>query len=249
MNCATLPRMTAFLPVSRQRASDSVYGAVRQAILSRTLKPGQRLHVHDLALQLGVSPTPVKDALTRLEAESLIEIRPRSGTFVTALSPVDVAETFEIRCALECLAAEKAIPHATPADLDQLRALAHAIADLADEDAARLQHEARNIEFHKRIVRLSGNRRLVQLYEGLDAHIQIARIHRGHDDWRGRLASERDEHLAIVDALAEGDGRRVTAALRRHIQRAAASLVRDLRELDARATGESPSPLPERARP
>jgi DNA-binding GntR family transcriptional regulator len=241
--------MSAFVPVSRQRASDSVYDAVRHAILSRVLKPGQRLHVHDLAAQLGVSPTPVKDALTRLEAESLVEIRPRSGTFVTALSPEDVAETFEIRCALECLAAEKAIRHAPAADLEGLRTLAHAIADLADEDAARLQHEARNIDFHKRIVGLSGNRRLVQLYEGLDAHIQISRIPRGHDDWRRRLASEREEHLAIVDALADRNAVRVAGALRHHIMRAADSLVRDLRDFDARAANEAPSPSPERIGP
>lgn len=239
--------MSPFVPVSRQRASDSVYEAVRHAILSRAFSPGQRLNVQDLAAQLGVSPTPVKDALTRLEAEALIEIRPRSGTFVTALSPEDVAETFEIRCALECLAAEKAIGHATANDIDQLRALAHAIADLTDEDVARLQHEARNIDFHKRIVTLSGNRRLVQIYEGLDAHIQIARIHRGHDDWRRRLVSERQEHLAIVDALADRDAGRVAEALRHHIMRAANSLVRDLRELDPEAAPHHAMPSPERA--
>lgn len=241
--------MPHFVPVSRQRASDSVYDAVRHAILSRALKPGQRLNVQDLAVQFGVSPTPVKDALTRLEAEALIEIRPRSGTFVTALSPEDVAETFEIRCALECLAAEKAIPHATAADIDELRTLAHAIGDLADEDAARLQHEARNIDFHKRIVSLSGNRRLVQIYEGLDAHIQIARIHRGHGDWRRRLVSELDEHLAIVEALAARDAMRVAAALRHHITRAADSLVRDLREFDAHAPDDRSSPSSEREAP
>ncbi|MCU0256823.1 MAG: GntR family transcriptional regulator [Vicinamibacterales bacterium] len=241
--------MPPFVPVSRQRASDSVYDAIRQAILSRVLVPGQRLHVQELAAQLGVSPTPVKDALTRLEAEALVEIRPRSGTFVTSLSPEDVAETFEIRCALECLAAEKAIPHTTPDVIDELRALAHAIADLADEDAARQQHEARNIDFHKRIVSLSANRRLVQIYEGLDAHIQIARIHRGHDDWRRRLASELDEHLAIVEALAARDAGRVTAALRHHITRAAASLVRDLHAFEAYPAGDPPSPSPEREAP
>jgi DNA-binding GntR family transcriptional regulator len=241
--------MPPFVPVSRQRASDSVYEAVRQAILSRALSPGQRLNVHDLAAQLGVSPTPVKDALTRLEAEALIEIRPRSGTFVTVLSPDDVAETFEVRCALECLAAEKAIEHATPADIADLRALADAIADLQDDHAARVHHEARNIEFHKRIVSLAGNRRLMQIYEGLDAHIQIARIHRGHDDWRTRLVSERDEHLAIVGALADRDAPRVSAALRRHILRASESLVRDLRDLDTCPAPDRSSLPEERARP
>jgi DNA-binding GntR family transcriptional regulator len=224
---------TARLPVlQRQRASDSVYEALRGAILSRAFAPGQRLNVHDLAAQLGVSLTPVKDALTRLEAEDLIEIRPRSGTFVTAMSPDDVAETFEIRCALECLAAEKAITKATSEDIGRLTLLADMVAEPASTEAARTRHETRNADFHKKIVELSGNRRLVQMYESLEAHLQIARIHRSHADWKLRLKSERDEHLAIVKAFQKQDVEALLKALRQHITRAADSLVRDLRRHD-----------------
>lgn len=221
--------------LQRQRASDSVYEALRNAILSRSFEPGQRLNVHDLAAQLGVSLTPVKDALTRLEAEALIEIRPRSGTFVSSMSPDDVAEAFDIRCALECLAAEKALARATSADIAHLRKLADVIAEPGDGDETRLRHEVRNMEFHKRIVILSGSKRLLQMYESLDAHIQIARIHRGHGDWKTRLSSERDEHLAIAEAFSAGEAAVLVGALRRHILRAAESLVADLR-----GAGEGP---------
>jgi GntR family transcriptional regulator, rspAB operon transcriptional repressor len=228
---------TPLLPtLSRQRTSDSVYDALRHAILSRKFAPGQRLNVHQLAGELGVSLTPVKDALTRLEAEALIQIRPRSGTFVTAVSPDDVAEAFEIRCALECLAAEKALSRAKPEDVEQLRALTGQIGAVEGE-AGRLVHASRNIEFHKRIVMLSGNRRLVHMYESLDAHIQIARIHLRHADWKTRLESERLEHLAIVDALGRRDTPGLVAALRHHILRAAESLVRDLRNLNGQDAG------------
>ncbi len=227
VNRSPLPTLT------RQRTSDSVYDVLRRAILSRKFAPGQRLNVHTLAGELGVSLTPVKDALTRLEAEALIQIRPRSGTFVTAVSPDDVAEAFDIRCALECLAAEKALARATPVDVGELRALLSQIGAPVDGEAGRLAHAARNIEFHKRIVALSGSRRLVQMYDSLDAHIQIARIHLGHADWKTRLEYERAEHLAIVDALARGDGGALVQSLRHHIMRAAESLVRDLRSLDA----------------
>jgi DNA-binding GntR family transcriptional regulator len=213
----------------RQRTSDSVYDALRSAILSRSFAPGQRLNVHELAADLGVSLTPVKDALTRLEAEALIHIRPRSGTFVTAVSPDDVAEAFDIRCALECLAAEKALSRASDEDVSSLRALAIEISEPPDAEAARLTHAARNVEFHKRIVALSGSRRLVQMYESLDAHIQIARIHLRHGDWKTRVQAEREEHLAIVAALGHRDGSALVASLRHHILRAAESLVHDLR--------------------
>lgn len=231
--------MSTLPPLQRQRASDSVYEALRSAILARTFGPGQRLNVNALAQQLGVSLTPVKDALTRLEAESLIEIRPRSGTFVSAVSPDDLAEAFEIRCALECLAAEKALPRATASDIQALRTLAEAIAERADDEEARRRHEGRNIEFHRRIVALSGNNRLQQMYESLDAHIQIARIHHRHGDWTTRLASERQEHLAIVAAFADRDATALVGALRHHIMRAADSLVHDLRDLASRAAASA----------
>ena len=238
MNAPRLPLL------SRQRTSDSVYSALRTAILSRKFAPGQRLNVHELAAELGVSLTPVKDALTRLEAEALIQIRPRSGTFVTAISPDDVAEAFEIRCALECLAAEKALARATAEDVEQLRALTGQIeAAVKGEEDERLGHAARNVEFHRMIVTLSGSRRLLQMYEGLDAHIQIARIHLGDPSWKTRLDSERNEHLAVVEALARRDAPALVGALRHHIMRAAESLVRDLRKLDGETSTHSDSRL------
>jgi DNA-binding GntR family transcriptional regulator len=231
--------VTKLQKLPRQRASDSVYEALRHAILSSTFQPGQRLHVHDLAAQLGVSLTPVKDALTRLEAEALIEVRPRSGTFVTAVSPDDIRETFEIRCALECLAGEKAAEHAGPEDVARLRGIADSIARPSDDGT----HGASNVEFHKSIIDLAGSQRLKDLYEALDAHIQIARIHLGHRDWTTRLEREHAEHLAIVDAIAARDRQAVTEALRAHILRAADSLVRDLRDArdQAAATPETSS--------
>lgn len=225
----------------RQRASDSVYEALRQAILSRKFAPGQRLHVHKLAAELGVSLTPLKDALARLEAEALVQIKPRSGTFVTAVSPEDVAEAFDIRCALECLAAEKALGRATTESIAQLRVLAGQIAAPVEGESGRLAHATRNVEFHKRIVALSGSRRLMQMYESLDAHIQIARIHLGQDDWKTRLDSELEEHLAIVDALGRRDVGALAAALRHHILRAADSLVRDLQHQDPEEAEGSPA--------
>jgi DNA-binding GntR family transcriptional regulator len=232
--------------LSRRRTSDEVYEALRTAILSHSFAPGQRLNVHAIAKEMGVSLTPVKDALTRLEADALIEIRPRSGTFVAVLQPDDVADAFEIRCALECLAAEKALARATSADAVRLRELAMAIAEPSDDTSARLTHAARNVEFHKLIVSLSGSRRLVQMYESLDAHIQIARVHLGHGDWKKRLASELEEHLAVVAAFEEGDAPGLVAALRSHILRAADSLVRDLRNLggqmeDSTTPGDVPT--------
>jgi DNA-binding GntR family transcriptional regulator len=106
--------------LKRERAVDAVHQALRQAILNSLLRPGERLNVEDLAGKLGVSLTPVRHAIQLLEAEGLIVVRPRSGTFVASLTARDIQETFDIRCALECLAAEKAIERITPEELHRL---------------------------------------------------------------------------------------------------------------------------------
>lgn len=216
-------------PVRRERASDAAYGSLRQAIMDQVFLPGERLNVHEIARKLGVSLTPAKEALSRLASEGLVEIRPRSGTFVTDISPEDVAETFELRMALECLAAEKAVERFTAQDLEGLdRMLADLERPLVSE-RDRIAHDRANVDFHNFIVERSGNRRLIQLYRSLNAHIKIARIHRSHERWASRLAEEQAEHREIAEALKARDAERARAALRRHIGRAAQDLIEDLR--------------------
>ena len=100
--------------LKRESAVDAVHNSLRQAILNSLLRPGERLDVSELAEKLGVSLTPVRNAVHLLASEGLVEIRPRSGTFVTVVTAEDVRETFDIRCALECLAAERAIANIGP---------------------------------------------------------------------------------------------------------------------------------------
>jgi DNA-binding GntR family transcriptional regulator len=216
--------------IKTERASDQVLRALRNSILDLTFMPGERLNPHDLAARLGVSLTPVKDAITRLTAEGLVEIKPRSGTFVADLSADDVAETFEIRRALECLAAESAVQNLTDHDIKRFRKLLVLMAHPLDTPHDREEHAQANSELHQRIVALSQNRKLEQLYAGLNAHIKIARVHHSRAGWAARMDQEQAEHREIVDALEARDSTRLISALRDHIGRAAASLVADLRE-------------------
>ena len=210
--------------IKQERANDAVHAALKQAILSSLLRPGERLNVPDLAEQLGVSLTPVRNAVQLLAADGLIEVRPRSGTFVARLSAQDVRETFEIRCALECLAAEKAAATMNPVAIRQLRDLLSELNQPIASDEARAGHERHNTEFHNRIIAAADNQRLLDTYQGLNAHIKIARIHSREVDWRLRLEQERQEHTAIVDAIAAHDPMRAAAAMRLHITRACESL-------------------------
>jgi DNA-binding GntR family transcriptional regulator len=214
-----------FVKIQRERAVDAVYQALRQAIVGCQMKPGERLNVHELAEKLGVSLTPVRSAIQQLATEGLVEIRPRSGTFVATLSPRDVEETFKIRCALECLAGEDAVHNITPQQLRRLKELLRAMRKPMRKEEDRNTHERDNSELHQTIVQASGNRRLQETYSALNAHIKIVRIHSGDANWPERLAEERAEHEAIVAALEARDVAALTAALRQHIYRAKDAMI------------------------
>ena len=214
----------------RESAVAAVSQALRQAILSSQIKPGERLDVDGLAEKLGVSLTPVRNAIHQLAAEGLIEIRPRNGTFVASLSPQDVKETFEIRLALESLAAEEAAENISSTDLKRLKELHKSLRKPVRNDDDRKNHERDNVEFHLILVNASGNRRLIEMYEALNAHIKIARIHASERNWPSRLEEEQAEHEEIVNAIEKGNATRLIAALRKHIHRAKDSLVTALTE-------------------
>jgi DNA-binding transcriptional regulator YhcF (GntR family) len=131
--------------LQRDRLVDAVYQSLRQAILDSTIPPSERLNVEELAQKLGVSLTPVRHAVQQLATEGLVEIKPRSGTFVTQLSAQNVEETLEIRRALECLAVETAIEKITREDLRRQPARStHRVWFSAEESPLRLRNEGRS---------------------------------------------------------------------------------------------------------
>jgi DNA-binding GntR family transcriptional regulator len=224
-----------FNKLQRQRAVDEVYQALRQAIVSYHIKPGERLDVEELAGKFGVSLTPVRGALQQLSTEGLVEIRPRSGTFVASLTPQDVEETFELRCALECLAAENAVHKIGPPEVRRLKELLRSLRKPVRGDEDRKAHERDNSELHQIIVRASGNRRLEEMYNALNAHIKIARVHAADGKWPARLQEEQAEHEAIVAAIEKRDAAGLSQSLRKHVYRAKDALVTALREREEQA--------------
>lgn len=221
--------------LTRKRATDEVYENLRDAILNRLFKPGERLQVDEIAARLGVSLTPVRHAIQQLATEGLIEIKPRSGTFVATLSLEDIEATFDVRIALECLAAEKAMEQVRPADLLKLDELLDILRRPVTSEEALRKHEKANSDLHLLLIESAGNRRLTEIYKGLNAHLTIARIHAAernsdHDprpaqEIARRFAAEQAEHEEIVAALRARDLDRMQAAVRKHIGRAKSSLM------------------------
>jgi GntR family transcriptional regulator, rspAB operon transcriptional repressor len=218
--------------VKRPRASDAVFNVLRESILDRTFHPGQRLEVKLLSDKLEVSQTPIKEAIARLIAEGLIEQRPRSGTYVARLSTEDIEDTLAVRRALECLAAEAVFDNITDDDLIQLEELVVLLERPMNSERERRQHERKNNEFHLRIVELSRNRKLIDIYNNLNAHIKMARVHTTSVISRKRALEERQEHRRILAALMARDPSALALALNDHISRAAALLVSDLKKTE-----------------
>lgn len=217
--------MTADLgALVQERLTDTVYGLIRERILSGAFAPGEKLNVDQLADQLNISPTPVKGALALLAVEGLVQIQPRRGTFIASISEDDLSEVLAIRTALEALAADTLLEYVTADDIAALKRMAHKIANAVDVD----EHMRLNAEFHQRLVELSGNRKLAEMYRQLHAHIHIALVHSHSTTWRERAAREAAEHDAIIAAIERRDRAALKDALTRHLSRSRFSLLSDI---------------------
>ena len=217
--------MTMLVSLQFERVTDTVYGLLRERILTGVYRPGEKLPVDQLAQQLGVSQTPVKGALGQLVAEGLIRMSPRRGTFVTEITERAISESLSIRVALEQLAADTLLNQVTDHDVAHLTSLAEQIKNAAAVD----EHFLRNMEFHDYLVKLSGNQRLTEIYRQLKAHIQMALVHSRSESWRDRMPSETAEHLAILEAIECRDRTALKSAIDEHLAHARVSLLGQLR--------------------
>jgi DNA-binding GntR family transcriptional regulator len=217
--------------VERKRGTtEGVYDVLRRRILACEYPSGERLALDELAGEFQCSVSIVRSAIQLLANEGLVEIRPRSGSYVAGLTIAEVEEICDIRRSLECLAAETAVRRITGQQLDRFRLLVHEMARPAQSESERDLHEEKNSELHRLLVEASGNGRLVEVYEDLKAHIQIARLRAlARLDWKTRLVEEAREHEEMLESIETKDADRLKTVLHRHIDRAKVSMVAALR--------------------
>jgi DNA-binding GntR family transcriptional regulator len=219
----SLPRIKTY------KISEAAYEILREKIISREFAGGQRLDLDAVETQLGISRTPLKEALARLEMEGLIVIHPRSGTYVTNPNPEDIAESFEVRRVLEVYALELAAGRASREDIRRLRQLVQELGVLAaatDRDAIYPRYLSLDHQFHQELVSLAGNRRLRQAHQRENLHAQMARIRYRRSERELNIAQE--EHERIMAALEAGDVRTAQAEMDAHLRRAQQSLLADM---------------------
>lgn len=200
---------------NRRRVTDWVYEEVRQAIIELKLVPGEALREAAIAEQLGVSKTPVREALARLEQEGLVETTSFKGAVVSGYSPEDLQEIYELRELLEGAAARAAATSASDDTLKRLAVLVVESRELRAKDD--LEGLAALLgAFDLLIYEQVTNERIRALIENLKAH--LTRIGRLTEDIPGRVKASVEEHAAIVDAITAHHADDAEHAMREHIR-------------------------------
>jgi DNA-binding GntR family transcriptional regulator len=218
----------------RSTSTDSIYQILRQKILDSELFPGSNYLEQDLALMLGVSRTPIREALIRLQADNLVQVIPRHGIKVLPLAPSDMQEIYELLMGLEPMAAARvaAMRPGSAALRPMTKACARMTAAIRSGDVD--TWVAADEDFHSGIVALCGNARLVSIVANCSDQVHRARRFtiklRPHPDPERSIR----EHREILDAIRNGDTRGAAAKCFAHRERGWAEQLKVLTEFGIR---------------
>ena len=228
----------------RRGAAGEAYLWLRREVLAARLRPGQTLSENEIAARLGVSRTPVREAIIRLEGEGLLTVRPQIGTVVAPIDLDAVADGQFLREAIECRTATLAAARVRPADARELRAL------LRDQARAVARHDQAAFlllddGLHRHLVTMAGRPRLWHTVEEVKAQLDRVRVLSLEDPaW---LATILAQHRDIVEAVLAGDAARAASAMETHVRAVFASIeaiARERPEYFRGGSGDAPAHRP-----
>jgi DNA-binding GntR family transcriptional regulator len=208
---------------ARGQASAQIADTLRAEILKETLRPGAKLTEQQLCGRMGVSRTPVREAIGRLEAEGLVETAPNRGAFVVGLSQRDAADMFEIRKQYEVIAARRAAERATKEDLAELDERLEYMRHYTARGDLRKMKQI-NTAFHETIYKIAGSRLLLVSITRVNTYLRLS-IHT--KDYRsGQLAEILKEHEAVYRAIKKRDPEKAALAMEKHADGNAARMLK-----------------------
>jgi DNA-binding GntR family transcriptional regulator len=232
---------TPKLPALRSVLGDQVKDHLLQAILTGRYAPGARIVETRVARELGVSQSPVREALRDLAALGVVEMPAFRGARVRRPSMDELQEAYVVRAELEVLAARLALPRLVDADLEDLDGLIEQMQQSADRSDLRAEAIA-DAAFHSRIVELAGNAVLERMWRNLEPfpRTYITIVARGVA--QGQIA---DLHRPLVEAFRSRDADRVTEAIRHHFEEASAMMARHLEDQAGARSGAAGTDHPD----
>lgn len=204
-------------PIQRTALHDTLVNHLRDMIIEGDLAPGTRLHEGQLGEQLGVSRTPLREAIKYLASEGLVELVPSRGAVVKRFSPKDVHDMLTVLRTLEELAGRFACELASDAEIAEVRALHDEMIERY-KAADRLQYYKLNQAIHTAIVRLAQNGALIDIHAMLQTRLKRIRFigHEGAEKWAASIG----EHEEMISALEARDKARLSEVLGRHLSNA-----------------------------
>lgn len=222
--------MKRHLPHAKQEVrvlADWVTASLREAILNDYFEPGEKLDQDLIAEELGVSRTPVREALTRLESEGFIEIRPHYGAFIAEVSPQDIHEVYEVRKLLEAEIVRQVTPLIPESVLNNLeKSLDETQAQLEAGDSSK--HFENDVLFHETITKFAENKLLKEVLESLTNRISIVRRFAQSKPGPHQVESVK-EHRAILQAMQQRDPEQAAELMRIHLEKSS-SRIQELAE-------------------
>ncbi|CDD64533.1 transcriptional regulator GntR family [Firmicutes bacterium CAG:882] len=213
--------MSEYLPLR-----DVVFNTLRHAILKGELEPGERLMEIALAQKLGVSRTPIREAIRKLELEGLVVMVPRKGAEVADITEKDLRDVLEVRTALEELSIELAMKNMNDDDCKQLTEANKLFAKDSEGDDLIKIAEA-DVAFHELIYMATGNKRLIQMINNLREQMYRYRLEYIKDkSTHARLV---DEHNRIIDAMVKNDVAAAKAAIKLHVENQEENILKSIK--------------------
>jgi DNA-binding GntR family transcriptional regulator len=215
------------LHIARQPTlREQIVESIREAIVRGVLKPGERVAEPELALRFGISRTPIREAFRQLESEGYLQITPRRGAVVAALTEKDVADFYDLKAVLEGHAAFRAASRLTEADLGEMERVNRELARHAAAGEVRGFFDCHNA-FHDVFLHAAGNERLDQLLHGLVQQFERHRL--ASLAQPGRMQRSVEDHWQILEAFRARDAERAQRLVRESAERGGETLKRAVR--------------------
>ena len=214
-----------FNKIEHQNLTNAIYNILRDKILTHQLKPGLKIVEEKLAQEIGVSRTPLKRALTRLEKENLIETIPRKGTYIKKFSAKEIEEVYEIRKLIEGYSAELAVNSITSNELKQMKKLTLDYRKFARE-RERASCADVDVQLHEILVKATRNTKLLEMMKNFNLQVKSMRMNQmNFCEWGEKTTRE---HLSIINALSKGDEKLARKLVEEHIEDAESRLLKYL---------------------
>lgn len=205
------------------------YEALRGAIVSQELKPGERLVESELAERLAISRSPIREALRRLQQDGLVKVRPREGVYVSSVTADEVDDVFRVRAALEATAATLAAERATDEQLAEMQTMVQNM-EAAVERGAMDEAISYSDAFHRAITLAASSPRLAHMFDQI--YTQVFHFRSMTLRMRGRGVSAAHDHIQLMEVLLKRDSQQAGPIMERHINDARLTLLSFLESAD-----------------